>query len=252
MAFQVGTRVDPRLGALDFSGFTNAANIQAASLLKLGEAIGGAIEEHQEKKIKKQQDKVNIKALKGLSDQFGFNLDDDTIKAIYKNDVVRDIFKLGFDKDDTTPQMTPAALRSLGQMFAGEGFEYDDKTETMVRRQGPGFIGGLLNKFVKGQPFTPAPEEFPKELIPRIKGAEEFIENKRIMQQQRMRELPLEERIREGMSDAAGNSIQTGISDVPGDPSLSSDTVLMVDRQGRPRRVLKKDVEAALQNGYKF
>ena len=76
MAFQVGTRVDPRLGALDFSGFTNAANIQAASLLKLGEAIGEAIEEHQEKKIKKQQDKVNIKALKGLSDQFGFNLDD--------------------------------------------------------------------------------------------------------------------------------------------------------------------------------
>jgi len=250
MAFQVGTKVDPRLGALDFSGFTKAADIQAASLLKLGEAIGGAIEEHQEKKIKKQQDEVNIKALKGLSDQYGFNLDDETIKAVYKNDVVRDIFKLGFDQDSTTPQMSPAALRSLGQMFAGEGFEYDDEMQTMVKREGPGFLGGLLNKFAKGQPFTPAPEVFPEELIPKIKGAKEFIENKRI--RQRMRELPLEERIQKGISDAAGNPIQTGISDVPGDPSLSSDTVLMVDRQGRAREVLQKDVEAALQNGYKF
>jgi len=208
MAFQVGTRVDPRLGALDFSGFTNAANIQAASLLKLGEAIGGAIEEHQEKKIKKQQDKVNIKALKGLSDQFGFNLDDDTIKAIYKNDVVRDIFKLGFDQDDTTPQMTSGALRSIGQMFEDEGFKYDDKTQTMVKREGPTVAGKIGNFLLPGQPFgVETTTEFPEELVPRIKGAEEFIENQRIMQQQRMRELPLEERIQQGMSDAAGDPL---------------------------------------------
>ena len=45
MAFQVGTRVDPRLGALDFSGFTNAANIQAQGIMNLGATIGGAITE---------------------------------------------------------------------------------------------------------------------------------------------------------------------------------------------------------------
>ena len=50
MAFQVGTRVNPRLGALDFSGFTKAADIQAASLASLGDAIGGAIEKYNEKK----------------------------------------------------------------------------------------------------------------------------------------------------------------------------------------------------------
>ncbi|MAK55542.1 MAG: hypothetical protein CML17_06825 [Pusillimonas sp.] len=50
MAFQVGTRVDPRLGALDFSGFTNAANIQAASLAQLGQSIGEGFEKYRENK----------------------------------------------------------------------------------------------------------------------------------------------------------------------------------------------------------
>ena len=233
MAFQVGTRVDPRLGALDFSGFTNAANIQAASLAQLGEAIGGAIEKHQEKKIKKAEEEVTIKAIKSLSDQFGQNLDDDTIKAIAKDKNVRDVYKMMLDtQDSTTPQMSSAALRSLGQMFADEGFEYDEETGTMVRREGPTVAGKIGNFLLPGQPFgVETTTEFPEELIPRIKGAEEFIENKRIMQGQPM------------IPDA---------SDVSGDPSLSSDTVLMVDRQGRPRRVLQKDVEAALQNGYKF
>ncbi len=50
MAFQTGTRVNPRLGALDFSGFTNAANIQAQGMMNLGEAIGGGIEKYQKNK----------------------------------------------------------------------------------------------------------------------------------------------------------------------------------------------------------
>ena len=48
MAFQTGTRINPQLGALDFSGFTNAANIQAASLAQLGETVGGAIKARKE------------------------------------------------------------------------------------------------------------------------------------------------------------------------------------------------------------
>ena len=53
MAFQTGTRVDPRLGALDFSGFTNAADIQAAALQDLGNRVGEAIGKSKEKKQKK-------------------------------------------------------------------------------------------------------------------------------------------------------------------------------------------------------
>ena len=50
MAFQTGTRVDPRLGALDFSGFTNAATIQAQGMAQMGAAIGGAIQASKQKK----------------------------------------------------------------------------------------------------------------------------------------------------------------------------------------------------------
>ena len=50
MAFQTGTRVDPRLGALDFSGFTNAANIRAQALANLGQTIGEGFEKYQKNK----------------------------------------------------------------------------------------------------------------------------------------------------------------------------------------------------------
>ena len=56
MAFQTGTRVDPRLGALDFSGFTNAANIQAKALSNLGATVGEAITDYKEKKEQKITD----------------------------------------------------------------------------------------------------------------------------------------------------------------------------------------------------
>ena len=53
MAFQTGTRVNPQLGALDFSGFTNAAQIQGAALQDLGNRVGDAIVKSKEKKQKK-------------------------------------------------------------------------------------------------------------------------------------------------------------------------------------------------------
>jgi len=84
MAFQVGTRVNPQLGALDFSGFTNAANIQAASLASLGDAIGGAIEKYN----KKKEDEVNIETLQGL-----LNIDQDQARSIYKDPTVRSAYE---------------------------------------------------------------------------------------------------------------------------------------------------------------
>ena len=54
MAFQAGTKVDPRLMQADYSGFTNAASIRANAMDKLGSKIGSIIEDYQEKK----QDKI--------------------------------------------------------------------------------------------------------------------------------------------------------------------------------------------------
>jgi hypothetical protein len=59
MAFQTGSRVDPRL--LDYSGYaqgmTQAAAINAQALASLGQAVGKGIEEFNEKKLQKEQKK---------------------------------------------------------------------------------------------------------------------------------------------------------------------------------------------------
>jgi len=53
MAFQQGSTIDPRLMQMDYSGFTNAANIQAQAMSDLGAQIGGAIKEYSKKKEEK-------------------------------------------------------------------------------------------------------------------------------------------------------------------------------------------------------
>lgn len=53
MAFQSGSRIRPELGDADFSGFANAATIQANSLAQLGATIGSAIQVAGEKKKEK-------------------------------------------------------------------------------------------------------------------------------------------------------------------------------------------------------
>jgi hypothetical protein len=55
MAFQSGTKVDPRLMQADYSGFANAASIQASALANLGQQIGDGIEKYK----KNKEDKAN-------------------------------------------------------------------------------------------------------------------------------------------------------------------------------------------------
>ena len=89
MAFQTGTRVDPRLGALDFSGFTNAANIQAQSMAQLGATIGGAIAERKENKKKKELSSMAQKTVFGylkkkpeIANVFGLNSEDISLEDV--------------------------------------------------------------------------------------------------------------------------------------------------------------------------
>jgi len=50
MAFQAGTQIRPELANADYSGFANAANIQAQAMMNLGEQIGQGIQEYQKNK----------------------------------------------------------------------------------------------------------------------------------------------------------------------------------------------------------
>ena len=72
MAFQAGTKVDPRLMQADYSGFANAANIRANALANLGKQIGGAIESYGIKKEKKANQKLRYESiLPYTTQQFG-------------------------------------------------------------------------------------------------------------------------------------------------------------------------------------
>jgi len=66
MAFQAGSRIRPELGNADFSGFANAATIQANSLAQLGATIGGAIQVRAEKKKEKALSKQAKEMLFGM------------------------------------------------------------------------------------------------------------------------------------------------------------------------------------------
>lgn len=55
MAFQTGSKINPRLGALDYSGYTNAAAIQAKGIQDLGKQISSAIQEYAQEKKKKAE-----------------------------------------------------------------------------------------------------------------------------------------------------------------------------------------------------
>ena len=76
MAFQVGSRIRPELANADYSGFTNAANIQANALAQLGATIGSAIqvagEKKKEKALSKQAQEMVFGMLKKDPQQAAF------------------------------------------------------------------------------------------------------------------------------------------------------------------------------------
>ena len=86
MAFQTGTKVDPRLNQLDFSGFAKAGEIQGQMFADLGAQVGGAITEY----VKKKKDKVELgqaaELIAGLPGAEGIGITDvETAKVAIKS-----------------------------------------------------------------------------------------------------------------------------------------------------------------------
>ena len=63
MGFQTGTTIRPELGNADYSGFANAATIQANAMANLGSQIGDAITAYGVKKQKKDEKDVRYKSI---------------------------------------------------------------------------------------------------------------------------------------------------------------------------------------------
>lgn len=61
MAFQAGTKVDPRLMQADLSGFTKAAEIQAQGMANFAKSIGGGVEKFAKKRKEKKDEEAGVK-----------------------------------------------------------------------------------------------------------------------------------------------------------------------------------------------
>lgn len=79
MGFQTGSKIDPRLGALDYSGYARAGEIQGEAIANMGKQIGDGIQKYQ----KKKEDKDNkVKALAFLKETGAFpNVDEKALDA---------------------------------------------------------------------------------------------------------------------------------------------------------------------------
>ena len=76
MAFQTGTRVDPRLMQHDYSGFARAGEIQGQAMANIGAQISGSIKEYSKKKEKKKLTKQGAELLAGLPGAEGIGITD--------------------------------------------------------------------------------------------------------------------------------------------------------------------------------
>ena len=66
--FLGGSKLRPELGRPDYSGFANAATIQAESMARIGASIAGAAKDYQDKKELKEANKLFDQMIKGFAD----------------------------------------------------------------------------------------------------------------------------------------------------------------------------------------
>jgi len=101
MAFQAGSQIDPRLAALDFSGFTNAAAIQAQGMENLGEGVSKGITGYKKKKKQERIDQSKVNAATSLGDSFikliGEKDEEGNINP--KADAIADMMAANFGED---------------------------------------------------------------------------------------------------------------------------------------------------------
>jgi|TARA_R100000149_G_scaffold66272_1_gene44102 hypothetical protein len=138
MAFQTGTRVDPRLGALDFSGFTNAATIQAQGVAQLGAAIGGAIQASKQKKKDKALDEAASAMVLSYATsnpdaggQLGIETLEDAKIAVKTLGGAKPAMSLLMELDDSNDAPTASEITSVARLLERPEFgkiEFDETT----------------------------------------------------------------------------------------------------------------------------
>ncbi len=133
MAFQSGSQIRPELANADYSGFTNAANIQANAMANLGQSIASGIEGYRERKKEKTAGRAKIKRAEALGDSM-ISMFQENNPGLANN--IADIMSMNFDESiplDQRIEATDGFEQSLMNMF-------------------------LMNQQSQAPTFTPGPE----------------------------------------------------------------------------------------------
>lgn len=144
MAFQTGTKVDPRLMMADYSGFAKAAEIEAQGMKNFAESIGGGIAKFAKKRADKKDEEAGVEFATEwatnnpeMAQAMGFDVTDDegffdptnigkSAKEFYKTvgkdgfkSVIPQLLALGVKSDAAAAERNRQAIEELKDL---EGF----------------------------------------------------------------------------------------------------------------------------------
>lgn len=185
MAFLSGSTIRPELANADYSGFTNAANIQANAMANFGQSIASGIEGYRERKKEKTAGRAKIKRAEALGDSM-IAMFQDNNPGLANN--IADIMSMNFDESislDQRIEATDGFEQSLMNMFlmnqqsqpptvtnlpgGGQVVKFGGKSQVITPYQmgmGPDPYGALMSSLGGGTtpiPAPPTPEELEEE-----------------------------------------------------------------------------------------
>jgi hypothetical protein len=82
MGFQTGSKIDPRLGALDYSGYAKAGEIEGQAMADLGSSIAGGIEDYTAKKAESKAFEQSVKGSLAMGEVLMKNLPNEQANTI--------------------------------------------------------------------------------------------------------------------------------------------------------------------------
>ncbi len=198
MAFQTGSQVRPELSDADYSGFQNAANIQANAMANFGESIASGIEGYKKKKKEDKigQAKINRSIAFGesmiemlgedhplsnsiadsLAMNFGANVPFDQAVAATEglSDSITNMFLMSQKSQGLTTMMTPSGTELLMQ-----GGQVVGKTTPYQMGGNP--YADLMNSLGGGTTPTTSTTPIPAPLSP-----EELEEEARLLRESQL------------------------------------------------------------------
>jgi hypothetical protein len=129
MGFQTGSKIDPRLGALDYSGYAKAGEIEGQAMADLGSSIAGGIEDYTAKKAESKAFEQSVKGSLAMGEVLMKNLPNEQANTISEY-----IATLGLGNPDVPMSQQYQASQELSRSLISmiDSVKGDDVTSMKV------------------------------------------------------------------------------------------------------------------------